>query len=266
MSRTVFSNSETIGLSKSGRRLNVSLTVSPVRDPTGRLVGVAHIARDITDRKTAEEALAGLNRRLVDAQEQERARIARELHDDIGQRLALLTVQLGSFGNTTQSPDVQNSLIELERQASMIAADVQALSHELHSAKLDVLGIEAAMSHFCEEFADQHKMNVEVQIDSVRRDVPSHVALSLLRVLQEALRNSVKHSGVRQAEVRLWESDNWLHLVVRDRGAGFNVEQSKHGHGLGLFTMAERMSLVNGILSVTARPQRGATVHARAPL
>ena len=132
---------ETIRVTKTGKRINVSVTVTPLRDAAGRLVGAAKLLRDISDQKRAHEALSRVSRKLITAQEEERARIARELHDDIGQRLALLTCQLASVvQGSPGSLEVSSLAIELQRQVSEIARDVQALSHELHSSKLDAAG------------------------------------------------------------------------------------------------------------------------------
>jgi signal transduction histidine kinase len=254
-------------VTKAGKHLNVSITISPLRDTDEKVIGVATIIRDITKHKQAEEALSSVSRRLIEAQEQERSRIARELHDDIGQRLALLTINLSALSerasSSSPSPDQGN---DLQRQASEIAADVQALSHRLHSSRLELLGITAAMSQLCAEFAEQQKATVNF----VTHDLPDHpppdVSLSLFRVLQEALHNSVKHSGVLQFDVRLWGSHGAIHLAVRDEGKGFDVEGARNGRGIGLVSMEERIKLVNGDLSIHSEPQGGTTIHARVPL
>src|SRR5262249_21375507 len=139
---------ETTRLTKAAKRVPVSLTISPLRDATGRVVGTANIARDISAQKRAEDALSNVNRKLIEAQEKERARIARELHDDIGQRLALLATELTML---TSSADGHLHAFELQSQASELAADVQALSHDLHSSKLDLLGVATGMRSFCKE-------------------------------------------------------------------------------------------------------------------
>src|SRR5258708_1409344 len=145
-------------------------------------------------------------KRLIGAQEQERTRIARELHDDIGQRLALLTVELGQLPQ--DSPDlpaeVGGRIDELRKQASEIAADVQSLSHELHSSKLEYLGIVTAMRGFCREFSVQQNVEIAFAHDAISRMVPSDISLCLFRVLEEALHNAAKYSGVRHFDAELW--------------------------------------------------------------
>jgi len=140
---------------------------------------------------------------------------------------------------------------------------VQALSHRLHSSRLELLGIAAAMGRFCAEFTEQQKAMVDFDTHDLPDRLPSDVSLSLLRILQEALHNAVKHSGVLRFEVQLWGSEKEIHLVVRDHGKGFDVEAARTGRGLGLVSMEERIKLVNGALSIDSQPGRGSTIHAR---
>jgi PAS domain S-box-containing protein len=230
---------------------------------------VLAVTSDITDRKQAEEALSHASRRLIEAQEKERNRIGRDLHDDIGQRLALLAVGLQQMKQAIpdSAVEVSSRLDELWKQTSEISADVQALSHDLHSSKLEYLGIVAAMRGFCREFGEKQKMEIEFESHDLPSPLPTpEISLSLFRVLQEALHNAVKHSGVRHVEVQLWGSPGEIHLTVSDSGAGFNTQAAKEGAGLGLTSMEERLKLVNGELSVESQPQRGTAIHARVPL
>jgi len=225
------------------------------------------ISVDITQRKWAEDALSNVNRKLIEAQEMERTRIARELHDDLCQRLALLAVELELVEKNPADSvsEVQTRIAELRKRVVEISRDIQALSHELHSSKLEYLGIVAAMRSFCKEFGDKHRMEIGFK----SHDLPSpspEISLSLFRVLQEALRNAVKHSGVHRVEVHLWGTMDEIHLTVKDSGAGFDAKNTKEGQGLGLTSMQERMTLVKGDLSIDSRPMRGTTIHARVPL
>jgi len=240
--------------SDSGERVHLASTISPLREGGGRLIGTVRSIRDISERKRAEEALARAKRKLVRVQEQERARIARELHDDIGQRLALLTVGLTGVSE------------ELQMQASEIAADLQSLSHELHPSKIEVVGAVTGMHVFCSEFAQQHQFDVDFQASDIPRQLSSNISLSLFRIMQEALHNTAKHSGSRQCRVRLWEAHGWVHLVVSDEGKGFDVTATKENRGIGLITMQERVSLVDGELRIESEPGSGTTVHARVPI
>ncbi len=235
--------------------------------PNGDPVRMLGMVADITARKVAEEALANVNRKLIEAQEQERSRISRELHDDIGQRLALLAIELQLLhDNSLILPDIRSRMGELQKQTSEIATDIQSLSHELHSTKLQYLGIAAAMRGFCREFGEHQKMEIGFQSHDLPSPVPPDIALCLFRVLQEALHNSVKHSGARHIEVRLWGTSEEIHLSVKDSGAGFDREAAKESPGLGLISMEERLKLVDGTLSIESQPKSGTTIHARVPL
>jgi PAS domain S-box-containing protein len=230
------------------------------------VVGAVVAFMDITDRKLAEAALANVSRKLIEAEEQERTRIGRELHDDIGQRLALLVVELHQLHeNSLILPDVRSRMGELQKQTSEIAADVQSLSHELHSAKLQYLGIAGAMRGFCREFGEQQKVEIDFQTRDLPTPLSADISLCLFRVLQEALHNSAKHSGVRHVEARLWGTSEEIHLTVMDSGAGFEREAAKTSKGLGLISMEERLRLVKGTLSIDSQPKRGTIIHARVP-
>jgi PAS domain S-box-containing protein len=232
------------------------------------IVGAVVAFLNITERKLAEAALANVSRKLIEAQEHERTRIARELHDDIGQRLAMLAIELEKLqkDSSGSSTDVSRSLSELWKQTSEIATDVQSLSHELHSSKLHYLGLTAAIRSFCKEFGEQQK----VEIDFTSHDLPGtqspDISLCLFRVLQEGLHNSVKHSGVRFIQVRFWGTPDELHLTVSDQGRGFDRLTVEASQGLGLISMEERLKLVNGTFSIDSDPQRGTSIHARVPL
>ena len=232
------------------------------------VVGAVVTFLDITERKRTEVVLENLSRKLIGAQEQERSRIARELHDDIGQRLALLTVELGQLPQ--HSPDlpaeVGRGIDELREQASEIAADVQSLSHELHSSKLEYLGIATAMRGFCREFSAQQNVEIVFAHDHISGTVPSDISLCLFRVLQEALHNAVKYSGVRHFDAELRASSDAIDLTVRDSGSSFDVEEGLKTSGLGLVSMTERIKLVGGQLSIESYRGRGTTIHARVPL
>jgi signal transduction histidine kinase len=186
----------------------------------------------------------------------------------IGQRLALLTVELGQLPQ--DSPDlpaeVGSRIDELRKQSSEIAGDVQSLSHELHSSKLEYLGIATAMRGFCKEFSAQQNVEIVFAHDAISRTVPSDISLCLFRVLQEALHNAVKYSGVRHFDAELRASSDAIDLIVRDSGSGFAVEEAMKASGLGLISMAERVKLVGGHLSIESYPGSGTTIHARIPL
>jgi PAS domain S-box-containing protein len=232
-------------------------------DGEGRLLRVIGMVADVTDQKLADEALSEMSRKLLAAQEQERARIARELHDDINQRIAMLALELEQLqGNPSE---VMSRTQELRKQMSEISEDVQAISHDLHSPKLEYLGVVAGMKSWCKEFGVRRRMEIDFKSD-VSSDLPHEIGLSLFRVLQEALHNVIKHSGVRGVEVELWEDSSEIHLIVRDSGRGFEVEAALQGKGLGLTSMRERVRLVSGAISIESKPMGGTVIHVRVPL
>ena len=227
------------------------------------------LAALLEERKRAEEALTGMSRKLIEAQEKERNRIGRDLHDDICQRLALLAIGLEQIRKVLPESAVEMSsgLDELWKQILQLSTDVQALSRELHSSKLEYLGIVPAMRSFCREFSEQQRIKVDFTSHDLPNPLPSpEISLSLFRVLQEALHNAAKHSGVRHFDVQLWGTTDEIHLRVSDSGAGFDAQKAKQGRGLGLTSMEERLRLINGKLSIESQPTRGTTIHARVPL
>jgi len=237
--------------------------VRPWNTFDGTRGGILIFAEDITSRKEMEEALSSMSRKLLQSQEQERSRIGRELHDDISQRLAMLCMELDLL---RQNPsEVQSRAQELQERLEEISTDLQALSHDLHSSKLEYLGVAAGIKSWCRDFGERQKTEIHFR-DDLSSVVPFEIGVCLLRVIQEALCNVVKHSGVKRVEVQLAEYSNEIHLVVSDSGTGFDVEAVRQGKGLGLTSMQERVRLVNGSITVESKPMRGTTIHARVPL
>jgi len=230
----------------------------------GSFAGYIGSAIDITDRKQAEAAMSGLSRKLIEAQEAERRRIARELHDDINQRIALLAVNLQTIKSDLPAADARASqqLQESWERVLDIGNDVQALSHRLHSSRLEFLGLEVACAGFCREFSKQQDVKIELAFNDVPKSIPSEVSLCLFRVLQEALHNAAKYSGVNQFEVSLTGQPNEIQLRVHDSGVGFDSTQISNGEGLGLISMMERAKLVGGNLSIESEPGHGTTIVA----
>ena len=190
-------------------------------------------------------------------------RIAKDLHEDIGQRLALLAIAVEQLKN-----DLPHRAVELLdrmgaawKQTLEILTDVKASAHELYSPRLEYLGIVAVMRIFCEEFGERKKVEIDFRSHGLPSLVQPEVSICLFRVLQEALHNGVKHSGVQKFLVQLWEDDQ-IHLTVSDSGAGFDLEAARRGRGLGLTRMEQRVRLVNGTFSVNSQPGKGTTVHA----
>ena len=214
----------------------------------------------VVEENQARQAIADINRRLIVAQEEERARIARELHDDISQRLALLVCDLSEIA--LPSPGQTD---RLRAEAAQIAADVQALSHRLHSSKLELLGLARTSRTFCEDVASQQKVTVMFEEIGVPADMPSASSVCLYRILQESLHNAAKHSGAHTITVRLRRIPDAIELVVEDAGTGFDVDAAKAARGIGLVSMQERVNLAGGTLSIVSAPGRGTRVEARVP-
>ena len=237
-------------------------------DDAGNLVRIVGMVADITQRKQAEEVLSSVSRRLLEAQEAERTRIARDLHDDICQRLALLSLGLDELRRSSLDPasEGRDHVDALRRQTGEIAADIQALAHELHSSKVQLLGIVTAMRAFCSESSVRQKVEVDFSHQDVPATVPPDIALCLFRVLQEALRNAVRHSSARRFAVSFLGTPDGLSLTVCDAGRGFDAESASHDGGLGLTSMRERLKLVAGELSIESQPGRGTKIVARVPL
>ena len=223
---------------------------------------------DITERKQAEEALASVSHKLIEAQEKERTRIARELHDDINQRIALLAVELGQLqqSNSGLDGDVRRRMIDLWHRTTEIGIEVQAISHRLHSSKLEILGVVSACRSFCREVAERHKVTVDFAADGVPHPVPQDVSLCVFRILQESLNNAIKHSGAQHFEVRLRAVSDEIQLTVHDCGVGFDAPAALSGQGLGLISMRERASLAKGTISITSKPMAGTEITLRAPI
>jgi PAS domain S-box-containing protein len=223
---------------------------------------------DVTERKEAEEALSTLGRRLIAAHEEERTWIARELHDDISQRMALLSIELEGlrFAVLSGTPELTKRINQVLQQTAAIGNDINAISHRLHSSKVEYLGLVVAAKAFCTEFAGQQKIKIDLAHADIPQHLSSEVEVCLFRVLQESLRNAAKHSGVGQVEVDLRADENDLHLTVRDLGIGFDPDAALHQNGLGLVSMRERLRLIDGKFAVHSSPNRGTTVHASVPL
>jgi len=239
----------------------------PRYDVDGSFVGYIGTGVDITERKLAEEALSRVSQKLIEAHEEERARIARELHDDVNQRLAMVSMRLDYLKHSPPaSTDLKQQIGAVNQEIADLVADIQALSHGLHPARLELLGLEAAAAGFCEEFSDRHGVTIDLHVENIPKALPREICLCFYRVLQEALQNVVKHSGSRHADVSLNGHIDIVTLTVKDAGAGFHPHEAMTGRGLGLTSMQERLKVIGGQLSIDAQPERGTTIHAVAPL
>jgi len=264
---TSFQRLEKHCVHKSGRIVTTECSASLIRASGEPRYFVGEVL-DITERRLAEEALSSVSRRLIEAHEEERTRIARELHDDINQRMALLAANLERVKEALPASDVgARTLLEQASQGvSDLGSDIQSLSHRLHSSKLEYLGLAAACAVFCREISERQNIEIDFQSNAVPKALPKEISLCLFRVLQEALLNAIKHSGVLRFEVSLTNVSNGIELTVHDSGIGFDPEKAMSGHGLGLTSMRERLKLVDGRLSIQSRLHGGTTIHVRVPL
>jgi signal transduction histidine kinase len=206
-------------------------------------------------RRAAEGRLRQLSGRLITAQEEERSRIARDLHDDAGQRLALLAIELD-----------QLQARSLADQARALSADLHRMAHQLHPAILDQLGLLPAARRFAGELAARHGLTIEVLSDRWPETLPRDAALVLYRVMQEALQNAVKHSGAARVEIAFRGGGDELTVRVADRGRGFAPEQVEGAYGLGLAGMRERLRIVGGGLRIESAPGGGTMLEAWLPV
>jgi PAS domain S-box-containing protein len=239
----------------------------PRLNADGTFAGYIGSAVDVTEIKAAEDVLSTMSQKLIDAHEKERARIARELHDDVGQRLALVALRLEGIkralpvSQTAMTEEIQQT----RQQVEYLASDVQSLSHNLHPSKPKYLGLARSSESLCEELSGQG-VQIEFRSENIPTDLPEEVSLCLYRVLQESLQNAIKHSGSGRFEVVLIGGSNEIRLSVRDSGIGFDPTQAMKGRGIGLSSMKERLKLVNGSIVIDSQPNHGTTVRARVPL
>jgi signal transduction histidine kinase len=215
-------------------------------------------------RSRSEADARELSRRLINAQEEERARLARELHDDVTQRLAALAIdaarheRAGAGGNGDIMQSVHHGLVRLSE-------DVHALSYRLHPSILTDLGLVEALRSECDNYS-QSLPHLEFSAPDIPENVPQDIALCIYRVAQEGLRNVARHSGANRTEVALQYVDRGLRLTVRDNGAGFDIGHPRAGMSLGLASMRQRVISLGGRLDIESSPGRGTTVQAWIPL
>jgi signal transduction histidine kinase len=236
----------------------------------GTIISALLVQREKRRRSEAElrDTQRRFSQRLIEAQDQERARIAGELHDDIDQRLALLAINLDHAKSNVpiSAGDLARQIEVASRQIADVGRDIQALSHRLHSRNLELLGLAVAAKSYCREFSDLSGIRVDLRCERVPKDLPREIALCLFRVLQEAAQNAIKHSGSQDLQISLKSEANELQLIVQDSGIGFEPEKAIQERGLGLASMRERVELVGGELSIDSQLRRGTTVQARVPL
>jgi signal transduction histidine kinase len=231
-----------------------------------QLLLIINLLREMRRRKKSDLAVKNLTGRLINAGEEERKRIARELHDDIVQRLSVVSIGLKLIERKSpmKAATAHISMDEPLQQLSEIISDIHNLSHQLHSRHLEMLGLEVALEDLCQQLSKQHDVAVRLTTDKILLPLPQDLALCFFRIAQEALNNSVKHSGSARVEVGLTTCDGMLSLTIKDFGTGFDV--SVPANGLGLATMQERLRLVDGTLLINSSQGGGTEVTAQARL
>jgi signal transduction histidine kinase len=229
------------------------------------------VAIEITGRKQTEIAMHDLSRRLIRAHEAERARLGRELHDDVTQRLAVLAIETGRIEHGADKDVLAKMLREIREGLVRLSEDIHALSYRLHPALLEDLGLAEALKAECERFSRQESIPAEVVLADLPDGISADMALCLFRVTQEALRNVARHAKASRVEVSLWAfssgalNDN-LQLVVHDDGIGFDPTLQRTRPSLGLESMRERVFLVDGQLHIESTPDKGTTILVMVPL
>lgn len=225
-------------------------------------------SRDLDRGMTSHSPEQSTSRHLITAQEQELSYIARELHDNICQRLAMLSLKLEKVARACDDKQVPvgRQLQEICQQCNDLAGDVQALSHELHPSLLDNLGLVTALTNICREVSENNGVWVEFAHKDIPPSLPREMSLSLFRLVQEALHNSIKYSGAAHLQVFLFGDRTGIELEVCDRGIGFDVAAAQRRGGLGLISMRERIQLLNGTFLIESKADCGTRVHARVPL
>ena len=254
----------------------VNMVFSLVRDEaTNAPRSLTAVAKDITflkraekDLRDAEVARDELSRKMMNAQEADRTSIARELHDDIGQSLAVLKIQMLRAGQPVsgQPGMMHASLKDLSVKLEKIINKVSRLSHDLHSSELELLGLAVAVKGHCRECSEQLGIPVDCSCDQLQEKLDGMIALALLRVLQEGMHNAMKHSRAKSITVRLTCSDHELGLEMKDDGVGFDVEGARLAAGLGLISMRERIHLIGGKFEIWSSPGQGTRITVRAPI
>lgn len=233
----------------------------------GPFQGYIGSCTDITQQKETEKAARDFSGRLIRAQEDERARLARELHDDISQRLARAAIDIGCFARAASLNTAEEGLVQGVRQELVrLGQDVHALSYQLHPSVLVDLGLEEALQSECDEFSRRESVAVQLKLRELPAAISREAAICLFRIAQEGLRNAVRHGRADRIEVSLRGMDEGLQLAVHDNGCGFDPSHSRRGPSLGIASMRERARLLNGDLDIESEPGAGTTVIAWVPL
>jgi PAS domain S-box-containing protein len=256
---------------KDGTIFDVEISLSYIRSAKETLA-VAFMS-DISKRKADERAihqqreeLRTLAGRLMTAQDDERRRIARDLHDDLSQKLAYLAIDIGKLASKPTSQEMLDNLRGLQRRAADAAESVRQISHQLHPSILEDIGLEAALEQYCEEFEERSGIRTHLLSRDIPDWLPREVASSMYHIFQESLRNVSKHSKAKEVFITLELVDSVLRLSVRDEGVGLPPGRPRTGAGIGIMGMKERANLVNGTVSIESEAGEGTEVTVSVPL
>jgi len=252
-------------IARDGRVVWLHNLVSVIRED-GQPKTIRGFSIDVTENKLNEAALRDLSGRLINAQEEERKRVARELHDDLNQRMALMSMDLEQLKQIEKPLDIHRQIESLQTQAKEIAADIHRISYWLHPSQLDNLGLAAAVRSLCQELSAKGKLKVELQQKGFPADLPGDVTLCVFRIAQEALRNCIRHSGAGTARVMLEAASEQIRLSVSDEGCGFEMDSEAMKRGLGFTSMRERLRIVGGEMQVHSQPMQGTVIHVSVPV
>jgi signal transduction histidine kinase len=203
------------------------------------------------------------------AQEEERRRIARDLHDDVNQELAALSIALSALGARLPEgapADLRGEVTRLQQRTAGLSESIRHLSHELHPGALQHVGLVAALRGYCREFAREHGLAISFQADGELADMPSDLALCLYRVTQEGLGNTARHAKARQVRVSLRRDGLHALLTIADDGCGFDLAEARSRPGLGLISLDERVRVAKGRLTIATDHQRGTELRIVVPL
>lgn len=266
LARTGRWEGELVQTRRNGTQIVVASRWARLLDGRANPIAILETNNDITERKRSEQALEELAGRLIHAQEEERSRIGRELHDHISQTLGVLTIRIDQLRADRALPAAVASALEgLRHDTVEITDDVHRLSHRLHSSTLDYLGLAPALQKLVNEFAERHDIAIDFAHASLPASLPSEVALCLFRVTEEALANIAKHSNARSARVRVTGAPDGIHLSVEDTGTGFDMTRLEKRAGLGFVSMQERLRVLRGSIRVDSAPSRGTRIEAWIP-
>jgi len=250
---------------RDGRMIPVLFTAARLgsRSESGEMEAVC-VAQDVSDLKTAEKRLQALARRLMTAQEEERSRLARELHDDVTQRLGTLAIDAGKLA---QGPDGERGeLRDLQERAIGLAHDVQGLSRRLHPSILDDLGLAAALRAESQALGRRLDVPVSFAAEPMPESFPKESATALYRIAQECFQNIVRHARATEVNVELSVVGGQARLRIEDDGEGFQPSEARSRGGLGLASLSERARLAGGRLDIRSSPGEGAVITAEVPL